>query len=240
MRRDRRPYWLKKSYLRIRSRYTAHFLRPACEFLGDYPTFMKPWYISIAGPNIRIGHCATIIGEPDARTKIAVWGRQADSGAISIGDYVMISPGCRISASDRIVIGDSVMMANGVYITDCDWHDLYDRTARSADICPVTIADNVWLGDHSTVLKGVHIGENSVVAAGAVVSRDVPANVVVAGNPAVVVKTLDPEKPLRRRAELFADPAAVAAFYDSVDRQVLAENTLLGWLRALLWPSIRD
>jgi acetyltransferase-like isoleucine patch superfamily enzyme len=58
---------------------------------------------------------------------------------------------------------------------------------------PVTIADNVWIGMNATILKGVTIGENSVVAAGAVVTKSVPANVVVAGNPAVVIKKFDGE-----------------------------------------------
>jgi acetyltransferase-like isoleucine patch superfamily enzyme len=85
------------------------------------------------------------------------------------------------------------MMANGTYITDSDWHTVYDRTQRSPEQpTPVHIGDNVWLGDHATVLKGVTIGDNSVVAARAVVTRDVPANVIVAGNPARVVKELDP------------------------------------------------
>jgi acetyltransferase-like isoleucine patch superfamily enzyme len=55
---------------------------------------------------------------------------------------------------------------------------------------PVIIEDNVWIGMNAVILKGVTIGENSVVAAGAVVSKSVPANVVVAGNPAVIVKEL--------------------------------------------------
>ena len=82
------------------------------------------------------------------------------------------------------------MMANGVYITDSDWHGIYDRTKRGEEICPVHIENNVWLGDGAKVLKGVRIGENSIVGAGAIVSRDVPANVVVAGNPAEIVKQL--------------------------------------------------
>ena len=240
MRQDRRPYWVKKNYLRFRHWYTMHFLKPACDDLGDYPTFMKPWYISISGPNIRIGKCATVIAEPEARIKIGVWGREPDQGKITIGDYVLISPGGRISASDEIVIGDSVMMANGVYITDSDWHDLYDRTARSPEVKPVHIGNNVWLGDHSTVLKGVTIGENSVVAAGAVVSKNVPPNVVVAGNPATVVKQLDPERPMRTRADHFADPAELQAFFDSVDRMVLGKNGTLNWLRCLLKPGRKD
>ncbi|NKI19512.1 acyltransferase [Spongiibacter sp. KMU-166] len=240
MRQDRRPYWVKKSYLRLREAYTNHFLRPACDFLGDYPTFMKPWYISISGPNIEIGQCATIIGERENPVKIGVWGREPGCGRIVIGDYVLISPGGRISASDEIRIGNSVMMANGVYITDSDWHDIYDRTERSPEVRPVHIADNVWLGDRCTVLKGVTIGENSVVAACAVVTRDVPANVVVAGNPAKVVKQLDPDRERKTRADFFADPEGQAKFFDGLDRMVLAENGFWNWLRCVLKPGPKD
>ena len=66
MRQDRRPYWVKKIYIRYRTWYTNHFLRPACDELGDYHTVMKPWYLHIGGPNIRIGKCATLVAEPDA------------------------------------------------------------------------------------------------------------------------------------------------------------------------------
>ena len=192
MRKDLRPYWVKKAYLRFRYWYAEHFLRPACDELGEHHTIMSPWYVSISGPNVRIGKCATIIGDRADPVKIGVWGREIGKGSITIGDYVLCSPGTRISASDEIVIGDSVMMANGVYITDSDWHGVYDRTARDDRVAPVHIRDNAWIGDHAMVLKGVTIGENSVVAARAVVTKDVPPNVVVAGNPAQVVKELDP------------------------------------------------
>ncbi|MEH6549093.1 MAG: acyltransferase [Pseudomonadales bacterium] len=240
MRQDRRPYWVKKLYLRFRNAYANHFVRPACDYLGDHATIMKPWHVDISGPHVSIGKCATIIGEPHAPVKIGVWGRQPDQGKISIGDHVMISPGCRLSASDEISIGHSVMMANGVYITDSDWHTIYDRTVRSDEVYPVRIADNVWLGDHSTVLKGVSIGENSVVAANSVVSKDVPPNVVVAGNPARVVKELDAERGFVTRADFFADPEGLDRFMDAVERDVLGKNGFLNWLRALLCPNTRD
>lgn len=240
MRQDRRPYWVKKNYLRFRSWYTQHFLKPACDYLGDYPTFMKPWYISISGPNIEIGRCATVIGEPENRVKIGVWGNDEKSGRIKIGDYVLISPGTRISAANEILIGDGVMMANGVYITDSDWHDLYDRSRRSETVTPVHIANNVWLGDRCTILKGVTIGENSVVAACAVVSKNVPANVIVAGNPAVIVKELDPDRPIKTRADYFANPAQLETFFDGVDKMVLSKNGFFNWLRILIMPNARD
>lgn len=240
MRQDRRPYWVKKNYLRFRRWYTQQFLKPACDYLGDYPTFMKPWYISISGPNVEIGRCATVIGEPENRVKIGVWGNDEKSGRIKIGDYVLISPGTRISAANEILIGDGVMMANGVYITDSDWHDLYDRSRRSETVTPVHIANNVWLGDRCTILKGVTIGENSVVAACAVVSKDVPANVIVAGNPAVIVKELDPDRPIKTRADYFANPAQLETFFDGVDKMVLSKNGFFNWLRILIMPNARD
>ena len=240
MRKDLRPYWVKKAWLRFRHWYAEHFLRPACDALGDHHTIMSPWYVKISGPNIRIGKCVTLIGERAAPVKIGVWGRELDSGSITIGDYVLVSPGSRISASDEITIGDSVMLANGVYITDSDWHGIYDRTARDARVAPVHIGDNVWLGDGSTVLKGVTIGENSVVGANAVVTRDVPANVVVAGNPARVVKELDREREMKTRADYFADPEKLARFFDSVEQAVLGRNSLLNWLRAVFFPGPRD
>jgi acetyltransferase-like isoleucine patch superfamily enzyme len=240
MRQDLRPYWAKKAYLRFRYWYAEHFLRPACDSLGEHHTIMKPWYVEISGPNISIGKCVTIIGEPNKPVKLGVWGREPDSGRITVGDYVLMSPGTRISASDEIVIGNSVMMANSVYITDSDWHGIYDRTERSERVTPVHIGDNAWLGDHCVILKGVSIGENSVVGASAVVSKDVPANVVVAGNPARVVKQLDPERGFKTRAEFFAEPVEMDEFYDAVDRMVLGQNSLLNWLRALLFPTRRD
>ncbi len=239
MRDDLRPYWAKKTYLAFRRWYTDYFLRPECVHMGPYDTVMKPWYVVISGPNIRIGRSFTAIGEPMHRVEIGVWGREAGAGRIEIGDCVLMSPGTRISASDEIIIGDGVMMANSTYVTDSDWHTIYDRTCRDEKAYPVKIGDNVWLGDHSTVLKGVTIGENSVVAARAVVTKDVPANVVVAGNPARVVKELDPERGFTTRMDYYADPAGLEVFFDAVDRDVLEGNSTWRWLWSLIYPKSR-
>lgn len=240
MRQDRRPYFIKKAYLRFRQWYTQYFIAPHCDELGDYATFMKPWFTSISGPNIRIGKCATVISETDQRTRIGVWGHELDGGEIVIGDYVLISPGCRISACESITIGNSVMMANGVYITDSDWHCIYDRAARPKEVTPVHIGENAWLGDRCTVLKGVSIGKNSIVAANAVVTKDVPDNVIVAGNPAVVVKQLDESQPMRTRADFFKDPEGLERWYDKIDYMVLKDNSVWRWLRTLVKPSKLD
>lgn len=234
MKTDLRPYWAKKTYLRFRHWYTEQFLRPEFASLGAWHTFMKPWYTVVSGPNIHLGHSATVVAEADNRVRIGVWGREPGSGSIRIGDAVMISPGVRISASDEITIGNGCMMANGVYITDCDWHGIYDRVNRDPDPRPVRIGDNVWIGDRATVLKGVTIGDNSIVAACSVVTRDVPANTVVAGNPARVVKELDPAQGFYTRTQFYAHPEALAKQFDDIDRLVLGNNRTWRWLSSLI------
>jgi acetyltransferase-like isoleucine patch superfamily enzyme len=113
-------------------------------------------------------------------------------------------------AEERIEIGSYCLISWNVGIADSDFHPLEpaqrlvdaralapfykDRPPRPPlRTAPVIIADNVWIGMNATILKGVTIGENSVVAAGSVVSKSVPPNTVVAGNPAVVVKELRAE-----------------------------------------------
>ena len=72
-------------------------------------------------------------------------------------------------------------------ITDTDWHEDDPRVGCNK---PVVIGDNVWLGYAVKVLKGVRIGENSIIGACSVVTKDIPANVIAAGNPCKVLKSL--------------------------------------------------
>ena len=240
MRADLRPYWVKKSWLWLRDAWVDYYLRPRCEFLGPHANIMNPWFVRISGDNIRIGHSFTAIGEPHHRVEIGVWGRAFGEGSVTIGDACLMSPGSRISASDSVTLGDSVMLANGAYITDSDWHGLYDRIDRDERVTPVCLEDNVWVGDHAKVLKGVTVGENSVVAAGAIVTRDVPANVIVAGNPARIVKSLDPDRARRTRLDAYSDPEKTAAFFDHVDREVLKDNSFWFWLWTVIYPRGRQ
>ena len=79
-----------------------------------------------------------------------------------------------------------------------------------------------------------------MVAANAVVTKDVPANVIVAGNPARVVRELDPEQGFKTRADYFADPVKLQRFFDSVERDLLGKNGFFNWLRAVFFPTRRD
>lgn len=106
--------------------------------------------------------------------------------SIEIGDECGFS-GTVIGCAKYIKIGNNVRCGANTLITDSDWHSDDPRVGENK---PVVIDDNVWLGYGVKVLKGVHIGENSLIGAGSIVTKDVPANVVAAGNPCKVIRTM--------------------------------------------------
>jgi len=113
---------------------------------------------------------------------------------IRIGSGVRLN-GPTIIAGRSIEIGDRCILGSAV-VFDTDFHSLRRDRATNPDApvrsAPIYIAENVWLGGQSAVLPGVRVGRDSVTAFRAVVSRDVPEGVVVAGNPARIVRELDP------------------------------------------------
>lgn len=110
---------------------------------------------------------------------------------ISIGDRSFVNYDCVFLDCHRITIGDEVQIAPGVHLYTAT-HPLEAKARRSGleYALPVVIGDGVWLGGGAIVCPGVTIGENTVVGAGSVVTRDLPANVVAAGNPCRVLRTL--------------------------------------------------
>jgi|TARA_B000000475_G_scaffold269763_1_gene264259 acetyltransferase-like isoleucine patch superfamily enzyme len=148
----------------------------------------------------------------------------------------LITPGVRIMAAESIVIGDACMIAHGVYISDADWHGIYDRAEPVGNTKPVVLEDNVWIGDSAIICKGVTIGENSIIGAGAVVTKNVPPNSIFAGNPAKLVKTLE-NKEFNTRANFLEDPLKLAKDFDSLDRYSLGDNTLLNWIKSIVLPD---
>lgn len=127
-----------------------------------------------------------------------------ESSRIEIGDRVGISSAC-LWAKERITIGNDVNIGGDCIIMDNDAHPLdflqrrkafveevgqeaYNRTIGTA---PVQIDDDVWIGARCMILKGVHIGARSVIAAGSVVTRSIPADVVAGGNPCRVLKEIN-------------------------------------------------
>jgi acetyltransferase-like isoleucine patch superfamily enzyme len=109
------------------------------------------------------------------------------SDGIFIGKHCGFS-GVSIRCFKKITIGDNVRVGANVTIIDGDAHQDDPRAGKNKDI---VIEDNVWLGMNVVVLKGVTIGRNSLIGAGSIVTKDIPANVVAAGNPCRIVKQLD-------------------------------------------------
>lgn len=105
--------------------------------------------------------------------------------------------GGTICAEESITIGDHVWVGGNSTITDTDFHPLHlaERLAHPLDgaTAPVVIEDGVFIGMQSLILKGVTIGAHSVIGAGSVVVHDIPAGVIAAGNPARVIRPLNPE-----------------------------------------------
>lgn len=125
-------------------------------------------------------------------------------GKIVIGNNCKVGPGSELLCVDSISIGDYTTLANNVKIVDNNNHPIsplfrrYMRTtshksdARSwihADHKPIVVGENCWIGENTRIQKGVTIGDNSIIAACSVVTKDVPANSIAAGNPAKIVKT---------------------------------------------------
>lgn len=118
--------------------------------------------------------------------------RVLDNGNVNIGDNVFMNTNVSVTCRSSISIGANSKIANNVVIIDHD-HDYRNNNVgyKSAE---VTIGDSVWIGANAVILKGVTIGEHSVVAAGSVVNKDIPAFCVAAGVPAKVIKENKNEK----------------------------------------------
>jgi len=215
-------------------------MRPQLDHMGNHPKFMKPWHIQIFGENISVGDQVHIVATADRNVRLSVWSLGEQSGQIEIGNYCLICPGVRIDSAVGIKIGANSMIASGAYLTDADWHDIYDRTRPIGNTGKIVLSENVWIGDRATICKGVNIGKNSIVGASAVVTKDVPANVIVAGNPARIVKQLDPTIPVRVREDLLAEYEQLDKDLENLSRALLAKNTVYGWLRSIFKPHRDD
>lgn len=109
---------------------------------------------------------------------------------IKVGKNVFINSGCCFQDQGGIEIGDNVLIGQQVVIATID-HDLCPNKRGNMKLAPVKIGNFVWIGAHATILSGVTVGDNSIIAAGAVVTKDVPSNVVVAGAPAGIIKRIE-------------------------------------------------
>ena len=139
---------------------------------------------------IKIGHACTL--RSLSTSNLIGINRPCILSALSPESVLTIGNGCGFSGAvigcfKSITIGDNVKCGANTLITDGDWHP---EDSRSGEPRSVVIGNNVWLGVNVTVLKGVTIGDNSVIGAGSVVVKEIPGNVVAAGNPCKIIKYL--------------------------------------------------
>jgi acetyltransferase-like isoleucine patch superfamily enzyme len=160
-------------------RATAERVLRHAKVVGAQPTALG-YGARVDATNLEIGDhfkiwCA------HRQTLITGWGR------IRIGDRVFINSGVVVVSVLEVTIGNDVAIANEAYIMDTDSHGVEGRPVKNA---PVRIGDGSWIGARAIILPGVTIGRRCLVAAGAVVSRDVPDDTLVAGNPARIIREL--------------------------------------------------
>lgn len=154
-------------------------------FIG-IPTFRRK-----EGSTIRIGNKCQFRSKSNSNligiNRPCIVSTLTPKAIIEIGNECGFS-GTVIGSFDSIKIGNNVKCGANTLITDSDWHN---DDIRVGDASPIVIANNVWLGEGVKVLKGVKIGENSIIGAGSIVVKDVPANVIAAGNPCRVIKEIN-------------------------------------------------
>lgn len=108
---------------------------------------------------------------------------------ISLGDRIFINSGCKFQDQGGVVIGDDCLIGHNVVIATLN-HDLMPSRRADMHPAPVVIGRNVWIGANATILPGVTIGDDAVVGAASVVTKDVPVGAIVVGSPARVVRSV--------------------------------------------------
>lgn len=187
-----------------------------CQRLGIYMDAMySKWirhYLGHLGRNSVIGRSCRLWGGGQKHIRIGddtiiqrhtilgcwtSYHEQAFSPSITIGNHCNIGEYCHITAINKIVIGDGLLTGRFVLISDNSHGGLSKEEApvppasrKLVSKDEVIIGNNVWIGDKATILAGVHVGDNAIIAANAVVTEDVPANCIVAGVPAKIIKRL--------------------------------------------------
>ena len=140
------------------------------------------------GKNVQIG----VVNSPNYYSHYSYFEARSSESEIFIGNDVSINNNCSIESLSKVTIHDNVLIGINCAILDNDGHDLAieKRFSGTPKFAEITIKKNAFIGDNVTILKGVAIGENSVIGNGSVVTKSIPANVVAVGNPAKIIKEI--------------------------------------------------
>lgn len=165
--------------------------RSQCEAVGYQFQMEKLPYLTGHG-SIMIGDQVRLSGKPNFGFSNRVY----EKPSLTIGKGSFIGHGTSFAVAKSISIGSHCLIAGGATIRDFDGHPIDAECRRrnepqpASAIAPVVIGNDVWIGQGAAILKGVNVGDRAIVASRAVVTKDVPPDAVVAGNPARIVKTL--------------------------------------------------
>jgi acetyltransferase-like isoleucine patch superfamily enzyme len=165
--------------------------RSQCDTVGDGLRMEELPYIQGRG-TIRLGERVRLSGQPQIS-----FGRMLSDGqlpVLTIGNNTFVGHHCGFNVGRAVTIGDNCLLATNVTIYDQDGHPLDADRRRAGEstppeqIMPVTIGNDVWIGAGSVILKGVTIGDRAIIAARSVVTKDIAADAIAAGNPAKVIR----------------------------------------------------
>lgn len=168
---------------------TKLFYRPASLIRRPFYLRGKPW-ISL-GKGFRTGY----------RCRIEAFGdRNSHSIKIDVGENCHIGDNVHIAAIEKVRIGDNCLLASHIFISDSS-HGSYHGEAQDSPASrpeerklvssPVSIGNNVWIGENVSVLMGARIGDGCIVGAGSVVTKSFPDNCIIVGSPAKIIKRFD-------------------------------------------------
>jgi maltose O-acetyltransferase len=137
------------------------------------------------GGEVEFGQGVTLLGDV-----VPIEFVSHKSARISIGDHTFINYGSSISAYEHVKIGCHCLLGHHTLILDRNEHGVEQREVVPPS-APVVIEDHVWIGSRAIILPGIFVGHHSVVGAGSVVTKDIPANCLAVGNPARVIRRFD-------------------------------------------------
>lgn len=180
-----RSHWWDKFWMVLAARWWGVHLGRGCSFIGLtwFRRHPRSRIVIGLGCQFRSSHASN----PSGINRPCLLTTLAEGAEIEIGPNCGFS-GTAIACSTKISLGERVRCSPNTWIIDTDGHWDDPRTGPNA---PVSIGNGVWLGANVSVMKGVSIGDNTVVAAGSLVTRSLPANVVAGGTPAKVLKEID-------------------------------------------------
>jgi len=223
-------FTLPVPHFTARAFVTAGVVLRECYYFAWRVLVCEPWlkgYLTRYGRRVRtgaflhwvMGRGEFVVGDDvviDGKCSFVFAARYTDLPALRIGSHTVIGHNCTFTVGREITVGSHCLIAGDVSMFDSPGHPKNPERRKQgmpadlADVRPVKIGDNVWIGARSIIFPGVEIGDNSVVSMGSVVTSNVPPNSIVAGNPARVIGAVT-EKPAENVALAAAAPAASGA-----------------------------